>query len=521
MSEPQFADPAVSRRKFDREIAEFRSHADEYRRRGWLLAEAEFPHALVILATAKTQPISILCGVWFDYSNYDAAPPSVRLVHPLTREPYKWSEVPTRLPRMPAPPGVAQALPPGVAQALPQGVAQALPQGVAQALPQGVAQAQLVVPIPLMQALRRRRHSFSVPSRRAGIPRASCPQRRPLVIAPDFRRGASCPAYLEVISKYGPETILGFEVEMTPKIRLLCGHSTGMSTFESIREFVVSGDLCDATDRQLREAGLDGNERFILWTGIVRDDRLLVRTIALPETDCLSPSQRVVRARRGGRASSAQRVVVRERRTTCHTGALAPHRSLSLGYRRRLPHGDDAWGLSLVVPDFARDGVRGPETALYRLSSTGWQELSPADARACPTQIGGLTLAIPDCFQRNAVAIAQAISGLDEQRLKARLADVCIGVTIGLDAGGEEGRAMADLLVRLLGRLYPSLVVREEGKGGVGEPDQCVGAPNQPAYRPVGAADNRGGRRYSASALEDRSNRVRGIQELERQAVDT
>ena len=50
---------------------------------------------------------------------------------------------------------------------------------------------------------------------------------------------------------------------------------------------------------------------------------------------------------------------------------------------------------------------------------------------------------------------------------------------------------------------------------------QCAGAPNQPAYRSVGAADNRGGRRYSASALGDRSNRVRGIQELERQAVGT
>ena len=37
-------------------------------------------------------------------------------------------------------------------------------------------------------------------------------------------------------------------------------------------------------------------------------------------------------------------------------------------------------GLSLVVPDFARYGVRGPETALYRLSSAGWKGLSPADA---------------------------------------------------------------------------------------------------------------------------------------------
>ena len=198
VSEPQFADPAVSRRKFDREIAEFRSHADEYRRRGWLLAEAEFPHALVILATAKTQPISILCGVWFDYSNYDAAPPSVRLVHPLTREPYKWSEVPTRLPRMPAPPGVAQAL------------------------PQGVAQAQLVVPIPLMQAYGdddipflclagvREYHEHPAHSGDHWLSHRTSGAGRLVRL-------------LEVISKYGPETILGFEVEMTPKIRLRAG----------------------------------------------------------------------------------------------------------------------------------------------------------------------------------------------------------------------------------------------------------------------------------------------------------
>ena len=222
VSEPQFADPAVSRRKFDREIAEFRSQADEYRRRGWLLAEAAFPHALVILATAKTQPISILCGVWFDYSNYDAAPPSVRLVHPLTREPYKWSEVPTRLPRMPAPPGVAQALPPGVAQALAPGVAQALPPGVAQALAQGVAQAQLVVPIPLMQAYGdddipflclagvREYHEHPAHSGDHWLSHRTSGAGRLVRL-------------LEVISKYGPETILGFEVEMTPKIRLRAG----------------------------------------------------------------------------------------------------------------------------------------------------------------------------------------------------------------------------------------------------------------------------------------------------------
>ena len=213
MFEPQFVDPAVSRRKFDREIAEFRSQADEYGRRGWFLAEGEFPHALVILATAKTQPISILCGVWFDYSNYDAAPPSVRLVHPLTREPYKWSEVPTRLLRMPAPPDAGEA-------------AQPLPPGVAQALAQGVAQAQLVVPQPLMQAYGdddipflciagvREYHEHPAHSGDHWLSHRSSGAGRVIRL-------------VEVISKYGPETIDGFEVQMKPTIRFHIGVPPG------------------------------------------------------------------------------------------------------------------------------------------------------------------------------------------------------------------------------------------------------------------------------------------------------
>ena len=203
VSEPQFVDPDVSRRKFDREIAEFRSQADEYGRRGWFLAEAEFPYALVILATAKTQPISILCGVWFDYSNYDAVPPSVRLVHPLTREPYKWSEVPTRLLRMPTPPhpGEEAQSPPGVAQA----------QGVQVVAPQPLLQAHGDDDIPfLCIAGVREYHDHPAHSgdhwelhRTSGAGR--------LV------------RLVQVISKYGLETIVGFEVQMKPMIRFHFG----------------------------------------------------------------------------------------------------------------------------------------------------------------------------------------------------------------------------------------------------------------------------------------------------------
>jgi hypothetical protein len=115
-TEAQFVDPAVSRPKFDREIAEYRALEAEYRRRGWMLLKAEYPDVLVALAAPQLTPPAVITGVRFDYSNYDLRPPSVRLVSPFTGEAYKTKELPTDLKRsveagMPQIPGLV--LPPG------------------------------------------------------------------------------------------------------------------------------------------------------------------------------------------------------------------------------------------------------------------------------------------------------------------------------------------------------------------------------------------------------------------------
>ena len=194
MPEVQFVDAAVSRKKFDREVAEFRAQAEDYRRRGWYLVHAGYPEALVILATAKTQPIAILCGVLFDYSNYDAVPPSVQLVHPMTGEPYKGSELPTQL---------MQRVPAADAPVVVQG--------------QGQGQVQVLGQQPLMQAHRLDEIPF-------------------LCIA-GVREYHEHPAHsgdhwelhrwvgagrltrlVEVVSKYGLEPIAGFNVQMIPKV---------------------------------------------------------------------------------------------------------------------------------------------------------------------------------------------------------------------------------------------------------------------------------------------------------------
>ena len=99
-------DPAVSRAKFDRELAEYRRLEDEHIRRGWWMLKAEFPEVLVAFATPQIKPPSVLFGALLDFSNYDYWPPSVRLVNPFTRKPYPYKELPTKLPRRIEGPGV-------------------------------------------------------------------------------------------------------------------------------------------------------------------------------------------------------------------------------------------------------------------------------------------------------------------------------------------------------------------------------------------------------------------------------
>ena len=95
----QYVDPSVSRTKFEREIDDYRALESDYRARGWLLVKAEWPVVVVVLASHQTKPPAIVAAVQFDYSNYDAEPPSVRFIDPFSGRLLPFNELPTRLPR--------------------------------------------------------------------------------------------------------------------------------------------------------------------------------------------------------------------------------------------------------------------------------------------------------------------------------------------------------------------------------------------------------------------------------------
>ena len=187
----QYVDPEVSRTKFNREIEEYLLHEESYRSRGWFLVKSDWPTAIVILASNKTGPPTIVLSVQFDYSNYDAEPPSVRMIDPFSGRPLLGRELTTWLPR--AVPGPEVPVPGG---------------GMMERNTQ---------PQPLMQA-----HS---------------PEELPFLCIPGVKEYHDHPGHsgdlweihrssgegrlvqlLEVISTYGLEPVTGLTVQMVPQI---------------------------------------------------------------------------------------------------------------------------------------------------------------------------------------------------------------------------------------------------------------------------------------------------------------
>lgn len=91
-----YVDPEVVRAKVDREVEEYLQQKEVFRARGVWLLEYSFPQVLFAFTAKNVKPYPLIpFGVMFDFSNYDVAPPSVRLVDPLTKRPLSYGEVGT------------------------------------------------------------------------------------------------------------------------------------------------------------------------------------------------------------------------------------------------------------------------------------------------------------------------------------------------------------------------------------------------------------------------------------------
>lgn len=95
-------DPRVSRAKFKREVDQFLQDPERNAKIGLWMLKAEYPEVLVAFATPRLQQVSVPFAALVDFTDYDARPLAVTLVHPCTRKVLKYSEVlPQTFPNLP------------------------------------------------------------------------------------------------------------------------------------------------------------------------------------------------------------------------------------------------------------------------------------------------------------------------------------------------------------------------------------------------------------------------------------
>jgi hypothetical protein len=151
-------------------------------------------------------------------------------------------------------------------------------------------------------------------------------------------------------------------------------------TLEAVSQFSTPIRIVEQTEEALRRAGREGFELFVLWSGTIDGTAFRVSTAHAPAQDS---------------HKTDTGLLVRIEGEALHTlNSWLYEHSEMLGVQVHA-HPDEAYhsetddsfpivstigGLSIVVPDFARNGLLAEDTAAYRLSrSASWDEVELAD----------------------------------------------------------------------------------------------------------------------------------------------
>lgn len=141
-----------------------------------------------------------------------------------------------------------------------------------------------------------------------------------------------------------------------------------------VQRFFVPSHIVQQTEEGLREAGSEGYEMFVLWSGCQRDRVFDIKTPHVPkQTSYRLKSGLCVRVE----GPELHRLNVR----LYETGEMLAVQVHAHPTRAYHSDTDDTYpivatlgGLSIVAPDFCRRGLFTEGTAIYRLEPEGWIE---------------------------------------------------------------------------------------------------------------------------------------------------
>jgi hypothetical protein len=140
-----------------------------------------------------------------------------------------------------------------------------------------------------------------------------------------------------------------------------------------VKQFVVSERVVAFTEDNLREAGQEGFERFVLWTGTLHEESFVVRHAHVPPQTARKTDDGLS-VHVDGDALHKLNVWLYENAQLLGVQVHAhPTDAFHSDTDDSFPIVTALGGLSLVVPDFCRAGLlRG--AAAFRLRAKGWIE---------------------------------------------------------------------------------------------------------------------------------------------------
>lgn len=143
--------------------------------------------------------------------------------------------------------------------------------------------------------------------------------------------------------------------------------------------FRVTKEVVQKSEERIRQAGREGYELFILWSGVQEGDRFTVRTPHVPKQESFRIRGRELLVQVEGEALHQLNAWLYEAHEMLGIQVHShPTEAFHSDTDDKFAMVTTLGGLSIVVPDFGSRGLITQGTAVYRLDPSGWIEANPA-----------------------------------------------------------------------------------------------------------------------------------------------
>jgi hypothetical protein len=147
-------------------------------------------------------------------------------------------------------------------------------------------------------------------------------------------------------------------------------------SLDQVRTFRVPRAIVGQTEDALRAAGSDGYELFVLWSGVIDHERLTIRTPHVPKQHSYRTRDGLFVRVDGSALHQLNSWLFQNGEVLAAQLHAHPTEAFHSETDSGFPIVTSLGGLSIVAPDFARDGVFTQGTAAYRLTTGGWAEMT-------------------------------------------------------------------------------------------------------------------------------------------------